>query len=159
MVACIRSQVEQREETAALVDFLLRAKRATYAGKGPESPSSRPQSHDLEYAEGSLTYIDSYLGGGQFAGEEALWRDGTPIWSMNYVGRVTGENFSGDFLKEALLQVPADRPYRGPAEYCSGDYLYRCSVHGHFDWFHGTETIAYKGRVIYECLFHGGSIR
>ena len=159
VVAYIRRKVEQREETAALTEFLLRAKRAAYAGKGPEAAPSRPASHDLPYTEGSLSYLDSYLGSSRFAGEEAVWRDGTPIWSMNYVGRVTGDNFSGDFLKEALLHVPADRPYRGPAEYIQSDYTYRCKVSGDFAWFHGSETISYQGRCIYECLFHGGSIR
>lgn len=159
VVGYIRRQVEQREEAASLIDFLLRAKRATYAGKGAESPSSRPASHDLHYAEGELAYIDSYLGGSHFAGEEAVWRSGTPIWSMNYVGRVTGNEFSGDFLKEALKRVPADRPYRGPAEYAEGDYTYRCHVTGDFGWFHGSETISLRGQCIYECLFHGGSIR
>ena len=36
------------------VQFLLRAKRATYAGKGPENMSSRPKSHDIEYVEDDL---------------------------------------------------------------------------------------------------------
>ena len=98
------------------VQFLIRAKKATYAGKGAESAPSRPCSHDLEYTEGELTYIDSYLGGEKFAGEEALWRNGKPFWSMNYIGRVTGDDFSGDFLKEALLRVPQDMPFRGPLE-------------------------------------------
>ena len=158
VVQAIRSQVDARAEQAGLIDFLLRAKRATYAGKGPEAAPSRPASHDLHYAEGELTYIDSYLGGEKFAGEEAVWRDGMPVWSMNYLGRVTAQDFSGDFLREALLRVPAERPYRGPAEYTRGDFTYRCSVEGDFGWFHGRETIAYRGRVVYECRFHGGSI-
>ena len=32
-----------------LVDFLIRAKQATYAGKGAETVSSRVGSHDLIY--------------------------------------------------------------------------------------------------------------
>lgn len=159
VVHTIRHQLEKRAETASAVDFLLRAKRATYAGKGPEAASSRPQSHDLHYHEGELTYIDSYLGGAQFAGEEAVWQSGTPVWSMNYAGRVTGEGFSGDFLKAALLHGTPDMPYRGPAEYAEGDYVYRCSVSGGFDCFHGSETITLKSRTVYECRFHGGSIR
>ena len=159
VVGYIRRQLEQREEAASIVSFLMRAKRATYAGKGAEAPSSRPASHDLAYQEGELAYIDTYLGGERFAGEEALWRDGTPIWSMNYVGRVTGEGFSGDFLKAALLHVPADKPYRGPECYTEGDYTYRCESDGSFDWFHGSETISYRGQCIYECRFHGGSIQ
>ncbi len=47
---------------------------------------------------------------------------------------------------------------RGPAPYERGDYAYNCSVEGSFDWFQGRETIAYRGREIYECVFHGGVI-
>lgn len=141
------------------VEFLIRAKKATYAGKGAESEPSRPNSHDLEYSEGDLTYIDTYLGGECFAGEEALWKSGTPFWSMNYIGRVTGENFSGDFLKEALLRVPFDKPFRGQQEYSQGGYIYKCEVNGEASWFYGKETISLNGVEIYECLFHGGTVK
>ena len=141
-----------------IVDFLIRAKRATYAGKGAETASSRIKSHDLVYRENDLMYYDTYLGGEKFAGEEALWIADVPYWSMNYVGRVTGSPFSGDFLKEALLHVPEDAPYRGPVQYENGDYAYFCSVEGEPDWFQGRETIEYKEQLIYECFFHGGLI-
>ena len=140
------------------VAFLIRAKQATYAGKGAETASSRTGSHDLAYLEGDLAYYDTYLGGKEFAGEEALWRAGVPFWSMNYAGRVTGEPFSGDFLKEALLRVPAGMPYRGPERYERGGYEYTCSVTGGDEWFQGKERICYQGREIYECFFHGGRI-
>jgi hypothetical protein len=143
----------------ALVDFLIKAKQATYAGKGAETASSRVRSHDLIYREGEYMYYDTYLGGDKFAGEEALWISEIPYWSMNYVGRVTGENFSGDFLKEALLRVPEDKPFRGPAEYSNGDYSYQCRIDGDYEWFQGKETISYKGSQIYECYFHGGLIK
>ena len=78
---------------------------------------------------------------------------------MNYVGRVTGSPFSGDFLKEALLHVPEDAPYRGPAQYENGDYTYSCSVEGEFDWFQGKESITYQDKLVYECFFHGGMIK
>ena len=140
------------------VDFLIRAKKATYAGKGAETISSREKSHDLIYEDGDYMYYDTYLGGNKFAGEEALWISKTPFWSMNYVGRVIGENFSGDFLKEALLLVPEDKPFRGPELYVNGDYEFRCKVEGDFEWFQGKETISYKNTIIYECFFHGGLI-
>ena len=142
-----------------IVDFLIRAKRATYAGKGAETASCRIKSHDLVYREDDLMYYDTYLGGEKFAGEEALWIADVPYWSMNYVGRVTGSPFSGDFLKEALHHVAEDAPYRGPAQYENGDYTYSCSVEGEFDWFQGKESIMYHGKLIYECFFHGGMIK
>ena len=143
----------------SIVSFLIRAKQATYAGKGAETASSRTGSHDLVYRENNLMYYDTYLGGDKFAGEEALWISDVPYWSMNYVGRVTGSPFSGDFLKEALLHVPEEMPYRGPEKYVNGDYTYSCSVEGDFDWFQGKETISYRGKQIYECFYHGGLIR
>ncbi len=142
-----------------IIDFLIRAKKATYAGKGAETTSSRLGSHDFIYREDDLMYYDTYLGGEKFAGEEALWISDIPRWSMNYAGRVKGDNFSGDFLKEALSHVPPEIPCRGPVNYSNGDYLYQCSVTGTFEWFHGKELIFYKGTEIYECLFHGGLIK
>ncbi len=142
-----------------IVVFLIRAKQATYAGKGAETKPSRTASHDLVYCEGDLRYYDTYLGGEKFAGEEALWISEVPYWSMNYIGRVTGSPFSGDFLKEALFHVPEYMPYRGPEKYENGDYVYSCSLDGEFDWFQGKETISYQGKQIYECFFHGGLIR
>ena len=113
-----------REITA----FLIKAKQATYAGKGAETNSSREKSHDLIYRDGDYMYYDTYLGTGKFAGEEAIWIKNNPFWSMNYIGRVTGDHFSGDFLKEALLHVPEDKPFRGPESYSNGDYTYHCDV-------------------------------
>ena len=140
--------------------FLRKAKAMTYAAHGPEEAvSSRPCSHDLKYEEGDYLHIDTYLGGEKFAGEEAVWVRRSPVWAMNYVGRVLCEPFSGDFLKEALLHVPEDHPYRGPMVYSSGDYRYHCTVSGGFEWFQGCEEIFYEENKVYECFFHGGYIQ
>lgn len=152
----------------ATIDFLIRAKRQTYAGKGKETKSSRPASHDLGYEENNYFYYDTYLGGEKFVGEEAVWynkrksddlMNHEPIWSMNYAGRVTGEHFSGDFLKEVLYHVPKEQPFRGPEIYTKGEYRYHCKVEGGFVWFQGYEDIFYCNEKIYECYFHGGMIR
>lgn len=142
-----------------MVPFLLRAKRLTYAGKSNITTPSRLASHDYEYSEGDLRYQDTYLGGEHFAGEEAVWYQGLPVYSMNYVGRVLHDSFSGDFLKEALLHVPEDIPYRGPLCYHNGDFTYHCNVRGEFHWFQGYEEIFCQGNKVYECYFHGGDIK
>lgn len=141
-----------------IISFLCRAKKATYAGYGNEAQSSRPNSHDLIYCEDNLKYIDTYLGGERFIGEEAIWIDNSPFWAMNYSGRVIGEDFSGSFLKEVLSAVPKENPYRGPMVYQKGDYKYHCIVNGKFGWFKGYEEIYFNDRKIYECIFHGGFI-
>jgi hypothetical protein len=86
------------------------------------TPQIPLNSHDLQYTEDSLKYIDTYLGGEKFAGEEALWENDKPFWAMNYMGRVTGDGFSGDFLKEAMSHVSEDLPFRDPEHYESGGY-------------------------------------
>lgn len=143
----------------SVVDFLLRAKRNTYAGKGAEAKPSRVASHDFCYEENDYMYYDTYVGGERFSGEEAVWLREMPIWSMNYSGRIIGEHFNGDFLKEALYQVAADMPYRRPAIFTRGDYHYHCKVEGEFVWYQGYEEIFYLDEKIYECHFHGGIIR
>ena len=142
-----------------MIRFLIKAKQSTYAGKGAETQPSRIKSHDLVFRDGDLLYYDTYLGGEKFAGEEALWIAEVPYWSMNYIGRVTGENFSGDFLREALLNVPIEMPSRGPEHYSHGDYTYTCAVNGGFEWFQGHEVILYKAAEIYDCYFHGGLLK
>lgn len=142
-----------------IIDFLIRAKKATYAGRGAEVEPSRPSFHDLNYTEGQLRYIDTYLGGERFSGEEAVWNNNIPIWSMNYCGRIVGKGFSGDFLKDALLQVQKEHPFRGPLVYENGDYKYHCIINGDFEWFNGYEEIFYKNNKVYECMFHGGLIK
>lgn len=142
-----------------IVDFLCRAKKSTYAAKAAEAGSSRPKSHDLIYEEGNLQYIDTYLGGEKFSGEEAVWCDGTPIWSMNYMGRILADGFCGDFLKECLLLIPKEYPYRGPLVHKNGEYTYHCIVNGEFAWFNGYEEIFYNDIKVYECIFHGGCVK
>ena len=52
---------------------------------------------------------------------------------MNYMGRTLDNNFSGDFLKECLLAVGADKPFRGPEIHQNGNFTYHFHVNGVFD--------------------------
>lgn len=142
-----------------VISFLIRAKQATYAGNGMRGVPCRPNSQDLSYQEGNLYYYDTYLGGNHFIGEEAVWIDDIPYWAMNYSGRLLDAAFSFDFLKEALLHVPPEKPFRGPERYQSGVFTYKCTTHGDFEWFEGYEEIFYLDRKIYECYFHGGIVK
>ena len=157
---CGLSPVENEpEDIAALIRFRLKANVSTYAGYMNQTASTRLDSHDYRYEEGPYTYHDTYLGGEQFAGEEAVWKNGRAVYAMNYMGRVLGEQFSGDFLKEALRAAAPDHPFRGPAHYHAGEYLYKSSVTGDIRWFQGTEEIYCRDERVYECCFHGGLIR
>ncbi|HNR01630.1 MAG TPA: DUF5680 domain-containing protein [Anaerolineaceae bacterium] len=144
------------------VEFLLQAKKNTYASGMPPNASSRPGSHDLVYRQDPYLYIDTYLGGFHFIGEEAVWHDGINTWGMNYYGNMlTPEIPPGfsQFLKTALLLTPLEAPFRGPAEFISGDFRYQCSSSGDLYRFEGREEIQYRRAVIYTLVFHGGEIR
>lgn len=142
-----------------ILEFIVEAKRNTYASKDNRVESSRIGSIDFEYIKGNFKYRDSYVGSSYFSGQEIVWITDTPYWSMNYVGKVTGEPFSGDFLKEALKHNTLDMPYRGPKLYKHGDYTYICDVDGDCDWFEGRELMFYKDSQIYELRFNGGLLK
>ena len=142
-----------------LIDFRLEANVNTYAAFKNEVDPTRPGSHDFRYEKGNFMYHDTYVGGEEFAGEEAVWKDGDTVYAMNYLGRVLGDGFSGNFLKEALRAADKKMPYRGPEVYQSGEYTYRCKVTGDFTWFQGCEEIYLEDTKVYECVFHGGLVR
>lgn len=145
-----------------LVRFLVRAKKNTYAAGIAPTGSSGPGSHDLFYDEEPYLYIDTYLGGFHFIGEEAVWESGTAAWGMNYYGRMVRkdipEGFS-PFLKAALLQVPEARPFRGPEKFSDDGFVYRCSSEGSLTQFNGEEEILLNGDLVYKLMFHGGEIK
>lgn len=145
-----------KTDTNELIDFRLEANVNTYAGFMNEISSTRLDSHDYRYEKGDFIYHDTYVGSEQFAGEEAIWKNCKAVYAMNYLGRVLGESFSGNFLKEALRNADHNMPYRGPEYYQSGEYLYKCKVSGDLSWFQGYEEIYHKNKKVYECYFHGG---
>lgn len=158
--ACSVSCIENvAPDVAKLIEFRLEANVNTYAAYMNETESTRLDSHDFTYSNGLYTYHDTYVGGEQFAGEEAVWYDGKAQYAMNYAGRVLSQRFSGDFLKEALRMADINMPYRGSEYYQSGQYTYRCNVAGDFTWFQGYEEIYCENEKVYECYFHGGITR
>lgn len=139
-----------------LIQFRLEANVNTYAAFMNEVQSTRLDSHDFRYQNGDYVYHDTYVGGEQFAGEEAVWKSGKSVYAMNYLGRVLSKEFSGNFLKDALRHADKKMPYRGPEHYEDGEYIYKCSVNGNFEWFQGYEEIFWREKKVYECYFHGG---
>lgn len=156
MISCTNVQTQDIDQ---LIEFRLKANRNTYAAGINKVKSTRLDSRDFTYSEGAYTYHDTYVGGEQFAGEEAIWYEGKSQYAMNYAGRVLGQTFSGDFLKEALKKADKNMPYRGPEYYQSGQYIYKCKVVGDFTWFQGYEEIYCNEEKVYDCNFHGGQLK
>jgi len=150
-----------------VVDFLIEAKRRTYAAGGPPTGSSRRASKDLGFSNGDYEYLDSYFGGVDFIGSEVVYDKGIPVWGMNYYGRsiVDADAVAdpdsaamGDILHAALMQPSPEAPYRGPASLKKGDCEYLCKWEGSPEDFHGEEEILRSGKRIYFLRFHGGVV-
>lgn len=148
--------------TSELMTFLVEAKKNTYAGEGKKVEPSRLASKDLPFCKGDYHYLDTYLGNVNFIGEEAVWHKDKPVWGMNYYGEMLieeiPEGFSR-FLKNALLNIPSETPFRGPEHYIYGSYEYQCDWTGDIKSFSGDEYIYRNGKLIYRLKFHGGYLR
>lgn len=144
------------------VAFLLGAKRVTYASADPGSAIVAPTlagAHQLEYREGAWLYRDVYYGGVHFAGQETVYYQDQPVWSMVYSGGMLDESASlGGFLKAALRRVEVARPFRGPESYSEGEYAYTDTSSGTVERFWGVEVITLQGRAIYDLRYSGGVI-
>lgn len=150
-----------------LYDFLVEAKKQTYANENIEKVSnSRKGSFDYEYRNGEMTYHDTYFGGTKFMGEEVVYTSfDTPIWGMNYYGVTLnedlGEEAIDNALRPALMQVGKDDilPVRGPKEYINNNYKYTFQVNGSLECFEGVEKIYKDDEEIYILKCHGGTIK
>lgn len=140
-----------------LTNFIVKAKKNGYAG-GQEKRREADGSKTFTFQEGNFHYTDNYAGSSQAPGSEIVrWQreDGQRIWHMAYFGgmdlQVWGNEELRDstfrFLKEALMQVNSDYPYRGPKVYENKDFLYVMRVDGDIKKFSGTEGI-YKKKLV-----------
>lgn len=91
-----------------LTDFLIKAKKQTYANEKIEKVNaSRLGSNDYEYEEiingKRMKYHDTYFGGTKFMGEEVVYlAENLPEWGMNYYGVTLDEKVSEEAMDKAL---------------------------------------------------------
>ncbi len=144
--------------------FIVRAKANSYVGSAPKSLSYRPFSHDIQFHEGSFSYIDSYFGGTDFIGQEVVYFHQQPIWAMNYYGRILVPSLidgaqAGYIIKLSLSKLYEEGRFLGGFEHIVGDSLYTDTNQGTPASFSGKEWITRQGQQVYELLYHGGMIK
>lgn len=69
-----------------LEKFIVTAKRATYAAAAAKSLPYRLGTSDIQYGDGPWCYLDSYVGEADFLGQEIVYLDRVPVWSMAHYG-------------------------------------------------------------------------
>lgn len=92
-----------------------------------------------------------------------VWRDGVPVWAMNYHGLVLSPETAPAevylFLKQALPRPDKSLPLRGPKHHSAANMVYLNQVKGDLNRFQGRENIELDGESVYELRYHGGLIR
>jgi hypothetical protein len=144
--------------------FIVRAKAATYVGSGAEASSSRPGAHEIPFNEGRFEYLDSYVGGANFLGQEIVTYDGGIVWAMNYHGYLLRPDLitaaeAGAVIKESLSVLYAEGRFLGGIEHTIDGDVYSDTNSGDVSRFRGIERIERGGEQVYELVYHGGLVR
>lgn len=135
-----------------LADFLVIAKKNGYAGR-KEKLRQIDGSKTFTFQHGHFHYTDNYAGSYQAPGTEIVrWEraGGQRIWQMSYSGGMHKEHWRNDalaeetydFLKDALMLVTPELPFRGPVRYANGDLKYVLEINGDIQRFSGVEIIS-----------------
>jgi len=153
-----------------LRNFLVVAKKNGYAG-GKEKKRETDGSKTFTFQKGNFHYIDNYAGSYQAPGNEIVrWKreDGQRIWQMSYSGGMLPK-FWGDeklshitfeFLRNMLMRINPDSPFKGPPKYENKDFIYETWAEGDIQRFSGKEQIISKKleRIMFSQDFIGGLV-
>ena len=151
------------ETIQELMDFILRAKQASYVGGGKMLLPYRLGSHDLQFLEDDWAYHDSYVGENDFMGEEIVYYRGKAIWGMNYFGRIIhAESITsaeaGNVIRQSLSKMYQSGRFLGGFKYITGNLTYVDTNEGDPLYFKGKEWIEKDGEIVYALDYHGGLI-
>jgi hypothetical protein len=146
-----------------LLNFILRAKQATYVGGGKKLMPYRLGSHDLQFFMDDWAYHDSYLGESDFIGEEIIYFHGKVVWGMNYFGRILRPERitaaqAGTIIKESLSKLYQSGRFLGGFNHTLDEFTYIDTNDGDPLYFTGKEWIELKGEIVYQLVYHGGLV-
>jgi hypothetical protein len=152
------------DDADALRAFIVSARRHIYAGDGGDVPAVLAGTRQHEYAASPRRYRDIYLGGERFAGQETVYEDDRPTWTMVYGGGRWPESDLDArtiyaFLRAALLATADRCRLPGRATHGEEALRYTSTTAGTFEWFEGSEEIRHRGVVIYRLTYAGGYVR
>lgn len=146
----------------ALRQFLIDSNKAGYTG-GEEKKWIKKSdgSTTIPFEKGSWKSHDNFFGGEPYGGRTVVFYEGKPYWIMVYYGWVeegVEANPVYGVLRNALMQMPEDYPFRGSKEYKEGDFIYSNSWEGEVERFSGEEQITQNSKLIYKANYLGGLV-
>lgn len=146
----------------ALQQFLIDSNKAGYAGGDEKKWIKEPDgSTTIPFEKGEWRSHDNFFGGEPYGGRVIVFHQEKPQWMMVYYGwveeGVNTDNVYG-ILRNALMQMPEDAPFRGPKEYKEGEFTYSNSWSGDVERYSGEEQITQGENVIYKANYMGGLV-
>ncbi len=142
-----------------LKKFIVEARRNTYAGEGKRVDNPRlVGSIQMEYQKRDYLYRDIYFSGEKnFIGQEVIYQNNNPVWSMVYFGSTEPKEVS-DFLKKSLSFLAEECRFGEKCEFEKTPFRYEDKGEGALKRFNGEEKIFIKGKNVYELSYQGGLI-
>ena len=146
-----------------LLGFVVRAKAGTYASGGGLVVEAVDGQHQHTYAEGSWHYLDRYVGGSNFCGQEIVWRAATPVWAMVYSATLVRPDIldagtAGQVIKSALSALYAQGRFLGGWSTRVSGWDYLDTNEGDVTSFTGVEEISRDDVVCYRLHYSGGLV-
>lgn len=140
--------------------FLVKSNEAGYAG-GQEKKWIREDDGSLTivFEDGSWKSHDNFFGGEPYGGRTVVFHEGRPVWILVYYGWVDEQSNPDELyavLRNALKEMPAAAPYRGPGRYEEGQFTYLNRWEGELARFVGREEIQESSRLTYQAEYAGG---
>ena len=148
----------------ALHEFVVKAKANSYVSRAPKCLPSRLGSQDIQFQDGQYHYLDSYYGGTDFIGQEVVVHEATPIWAMNYYGRIIEPSIydserAGNVIIESLSKLYKSGTFLGNSSNDTEWGTYVDTNEGDVTCFSGYEWIEWHETKVFELKYHGGLIR
>lgn len=148
--------------TETLRQFLIDSNRAGYAGgEEKEWTKEADGSTTISYERDGWRLHDNFFGGEPYGGRTVVLHEARPVWMMVYYGWVAESADASlvySVLRKALMQAPEAHPFRGPAEWRDGAFLYTNAWRGEVERFAGDEHIALGEQQIYSASYAGGLV-
>jgi len=145
-----------------LKQFIIQTNKAGYAG-GEEKKWIKESdgSTTIPFEKGEWRSHDNFFGGEPYGGRTVVFHNGKPVWIMVYYGWISGDTSVDPIyaiLRNALMKMPEEHPYRGPKEYKENEYTYTNSWQGELEQFSGEEKITQGKKLIYKASYLGGLV-
>lgn len=144
-----------------VLNFLIKARQSTYAaGMKPEIIND---GNTYVIKGGNLEYRDTYFDQHRyFQGQELIFQDGKPIWSMSYRGAATEDMEPGkvfDVLQKFIKEYADKVRFGENFETEENGFRYKCIANGEINEFKGREEIYQNGKLAHWMDYFGGIIK